>query len=151
MLLYWTREEAAITIFWPVFLTNASTIYELNNPVLVLAVKKVLRRYSFRNNLTVINRQLFLYVMVPYNSSVQTLLMQRLSIQIPSVVRFTTIVLSSVLVSTILVLKYKLLINNPNLRYLSAALVFILLFSGGLTICRPDCSNVCYVKQNSID
>ena len=108
---------------------ESTGIYELTSP-----------------GLTMISRKLFWYIIVHYNSRIELFLIHGLNVQLHSVIKFTALVIWTVVGSSILILKYKILLGRLNPIFSGSGLSLALVF-GGIKICGIKYSDLYYPKQ----
>jgi hypothetical protein len=132
------------------YIPKSMTIYELTSPRFNVIVYKFLNEHGlkryFKRELTVINRELFLYIMVQYNDGIEPFLINGFNAQLHSVLKFTALIISTVLKSSIIIVKYKNLLSRLNPIFLGLGLSITLVL-GGIKICDIKCSDLYYPKQ----
>jgi hypothetical protein len=129
---------------------ESMAIYELTSPRFSVIVYKFVNKHGlkryFKRQLTVINRELFLYIMFHYNSGIELFLIHGFNVQLHSVIKFTTLIISTVVGSSIIIVKYKNLLGRLNPISLGLGFSIVLVF-GGIKVCDVKCSDMYYSKQ----
>lgn len=126
-------------------------IYELTNPSLILFIKKFLRKYALKKNwrqdILVITREVFFYAMIQYNSGIELILTDGFGLELANIGRVVLLSSSSLIVSSLLMFKYKIFLKYLKFKSLTLAFVLMLGYGIRLEVCLPDCLNFIYSKQ----